>query len=461
MASRIKLTFLDSNPAGANDNDGFKIYRDVGTDPCPAVDASGNTVANPATLVYTSAPADITAGTGYVDWEDSDVVGGTPYHYRASFTRGSEESFSLEVGPVEVASINDLGYPNGSPSHTSGVANYVTTEPILHFDARAEWLKHGAGYVYSNGEHFINRAPTYSVPGSGFGDVGATSNASYSKSVIEYTGTDTSRPTVPVVGELPTNTANWNGANFTGTNGYMDSLQFRALLMDEGVTSFSVVAPSLTGDGAGNAYRLGMPHTQVNNSHYYLTAPGYNNWTTFSYTDPRNSDFKVRYWSNRTVDHYVNLEDHFNTTEYDTFKAYPGLGVSIGYTAVAKDNIWSDANALSTPELRESDIAGGVQNDLSIVVSNIKPDGRQRVWVNGVLLHDRSVMQNVGINAGIQPLPLLTKYIGWGVYQMTKAEQLFFPKSLDAAEFQMVTAYLESRYATWLYPQAPYSNIFA
>jgi hypothetical protein len=463
MASRIKLTFLDSNPAGANDNDGFKIYRGIGADPCPNVDANGDTVANPATLIYTSVPADITAGTGSVDWEDPDVVGATSYHYRASFTRGAEESFSTEVGPVSVASINDLGYPNGTPSHTSGVPNFVTTEPIVHFDAGAELLSHGPGYVYANGEHFINKPATYSTPGTGFGDVGAMSSAVYSKSIIAYTGTDTARNPVSVVGELPSNTPNWNSPNFTGTNGYMDSEGCYAFAMDEGVTSFHVVAPSLTGTGAGNAYKLGATHTDGHGAHYYYTTGGSNPWANGNAaTAPRSSDFGVHYWSSRLN---VNLDDHFDSSgtalgQYGTgWAPYPNLGLTIGYGATAKDNSWFIEAGLATPELRLS--SPPVQNDLSIVVSIIKPDGRQRAWVNGAKLMDRPVMQNVGFNVGKQPLPMLTPKVGWGLYQGTKAEQLYFPKSLDSAEFQMVISYLEAKYDTWTHTQQAYSGVFA
>ena len=169
--SRIRLTFTDDNN-GANDNDGYKVYRNIGSDPCPGgvIDATK--------LIHTHTSP--TTGAS-VQFTDMTASSGNNYFYRVSFTRGVDEALSPNVvGPVDFPAADSLGYPNNVPSHTSGVTNFITTEPILHLDAAEEHTLLGGYNSYTG--NLTNLADSYPLNIAGTG-----SQAHFTLSLEEFT----------------------------------------------------------------------------------------------------------------------------------------------------------------------------------------------------------------------------------------------------------------------------------
>jgi hypothetical protein len=150
----IKLTFSDDNGAkdgssSDSDNTGYAIYRREGADPGNDALYRIHTNNNP------------TPGVGTITYEDSDVSVDKSYFYRIENIRGSETALGPLIGPINAPNLTGLGYPGNTPSHTDGVTNYISTEPLIHYDAWKEMALHGEDYKYLPGEYIKNQPNTY------------------------------------------------------------------------------------------------------------------------------------------------------------------------------------------------------------------------------------------------------------------------------------------------------------
>lgn len=169
MATNITLTFADDNPAGTNNNDGWRVYRieqSDGTDPCPDTYIDGDLEGYPIPVEQRRVAHEHGQGhqnpdgKGEITFVDDTVLPGKRYFYRPSFYRnaagdpGMDGEPTIEavyriapIGPIAVPSAAGLGYPYNIPSDTSGVAHYATVEPIIHFKAEEELNIHGPGLL--------------------------------------------------------------------------------------------------------------------------------------------------------------------------------------------------------------------------------------------------------------------------------------------------------------------------
>tara|TARA_A100001037_G_scaffold99310_1_gene90622 strand:+ start:1143 stop:2336 length:1194 start_codon:yes stop_codon:yes gene_type:complete len=122
-----------------NDNPtGTKIERTEGfpfghaNAPTPVEVANGNTGGLDPEL----------SGVGAGSYADTTISGDTSYAYRVSTLKGAEVATSIAT-PLEYIydSVNDLGYPGGSPETTSQYT--ISTTPFLHLDMN----RSSTGYV--------------------------------------------------------------------------------------------------------------------------------------------------------------------------------------------------------------------------------------------------------------------------------------------------------------------------
>lgn len=134
--SYVTLSFDDPNPAGANDNDGYKIYRALGEDP---YDTTTSTWKGSADLLKSasSSDADWVSGVTTIEYTDNTALLGSGYFYRIEFTRSSDSSSHVGdvYGPVVPSPPYQLGYPNSIPSNNGEVPNFIDEEPLFHFAA--------------------------------------------------------------------------------------------------------------------------------------------------------------------------------------------------------------------------------------------------------------------------------------------------------------------------------------
>ena len=134
-SAKITLSFSELNQ-GTGENDSYNVYRAAGQDPCP------NNTVDLSNLIDTKT----SAGGGTFTYVDTSVAIGTPYFYRLSTVRGSEEVLGNLIGPLISRSSNDLAYPGG-PNSSTGSPYYVTEQPLLHINADHEYKKYGE-FIY-------------------------------------------------------------------------------------------------------------------------------------------------------------------------------------------------------------------------------------------------------------------------------------------------------------------------
>jgi len=153
--AKVTIKFSDDNgdPAGGSspsDNDGYRIYRAANIDPGT----------DPTNLLHeeTNPPQ----GAGEITYVDTTLPVNLPHYYRLENVRGTETAVSPLVGPIVISDLDKLGYPENTPSHTDGVANFITVEPLVHIDAYAEMKRYGINYRYATGEGPKNLSKRYS-----------------------------------------------------------------------------------------------------------------------------------------------------------------------------------------------------------------------------------------------------------------------------------------------------------
>lgn len=139
--TEIQLSFNSPNKvtSSANNATGYKIYRNIQSDPCPGG------VIDPTKEIATGS----LSGTNPLTYSDTDTTVSVAYFYRVSWLRGSEEVLGELVGPLMIGSLYELGYPNNVPSNTSGNPNFLNIEPLVHYDATWEYNIGGARSINS------------------------------------------------------------------------------------------------------------------------------------------------------------------------------------------------------------------------------------------------------------------------------------------------------------------------
>ena len=444
MPSYIKVSFQDDNPAGANDNDGWKVYKNVGSDPCP------NGVIDPSKEVYHETSP--TPGTGVVEYTDVNVAANNSYYYRASFTRGADEALNTlgPVGPITLANVDDLGYPNNLPSNTSGVAFTADVEPMFHFDAQREHTLHGNGFVYSTVDTTLNRPLSYPTA-DGF-NVKPGANASRALHIQEWDSPNNPTGTpIPVVSDHPNGVSPFywaatyyptgNAPNYLWnepTRPYDNMAWF-----DLGTTCIDVILPIInntTYDYWGTS-RSNMFQGQS------TLAGGYDVWL---YSDLKNLGAGNVTSPGKGKD--IGLFHPGTTAACLGAQIYNGKTVSFCGEAATK------GGALGTPLP-----ASTADGDMSVVVSRVMPDSSQKIWVDGSKELDRGPTTHVdGNGAGpFTPMPGI-KFAnnGWSpMYGMsTKIESLIFPEALTNADIQRVISYIYDRYDGYVSAPQPYTG---
>ena len=325
MPAQVTIQFEDTNPNGAASEDGYFVWRAVGTDPVP------NLASPPNTDFETVQGA--TSGSGStINYVDNQILPNKQYFYRLGFYRGgapspqpnnvADLSIGNAIGPILVPDGSHLGYPNNSPDHNSGVQNVANTEPLYHFDARQFAIERnwdpatvGSSSLYdmipptlAGGTRLENKADTYSSAGGNFvGDV-ETTQASLKKDLYLWRGEDNTKPLIPVLGDRNT-TYNWPHYRQTNWHALMPGLRahfgsngptLQSIWFDEGITFFMVSSPSGS-IGSSNASR--RPGSTANHDATGSSQMG------FATAGPGGSNLD-RYWSNQAV---ANIDDHMDT----------------------------------------------------------------------------------------------------------------------------------------------------
>ena len=454
MPTYIKLTFQDDNPLGANDNDGWRVYRNIGSDPCPGG------VIDPAKKVH----EDMTPipGIGPVEYIDTNVSANNPYFYRASFLRSGVEAINTigAVGPILLGDINDLGYPNSLPSDASGVAFTSNIEPLYHLDSQKEKNIRGIGHLYTTSDTTNNRPGSYpELDGfhMGPGNVLATTKANHLiawDSPNNPTGT-----TIPVLTDDPSG----NGVHYwaekflpiASSINYLigdQSLSYQnSLVFDQGTTCIDVVMPVLHNTAYGGVYK-----TWSSNASALYQGECYPNGTYPAYL-----------WSDILAQGVGNLTGSSTGTahalgyEANITVAAQALGARIqGYNKISGFRGYNLAvggfPAVSLP-------ANFEDGDLNVLVSRILPDGSQKVWCNGAKVIDNAPSTYPdGVGGTATPMP--TAICGVGSFGYTygmcsRAEGMMFPGALDNLDLQKVIAYINGRYAGYITTPGTYAGM--
>jgi hypothetical protein len=451
--SRIRLTFTDDN-SGANENDGYKVYRNIGSDPCPGgvIDASKlyhthNTPTTGSDVQYT----DMSAGPG------------TPYFYRASFTRGSDEVLSPNViGPVAFPSADALGYPYNVPSNQSGVAHFIDTEPLLHIDAEKNLIEWGYNDITST---VVNSASSYNL-----GVKGPGAAANHQLSVLEFDAGGT-QSAIPVVGYDPTFTHYW-ARNHQSTDNLADlgnHLGFtgnKHIVMDDGTTEVSVMT-SATGPINPYGTPTGTSFVQ-NHSHHKL----FKGMISYAHTD------MVWSWKNKAQ--WVNPDPQpwmvpYANPYYMGANKHQNASFSIGLDKIYGYAFNNPDNDAALPVL-------GTQSHwherLHVIVSRIMPDGSQKVFVNGDLILETTGARktsatgyywddntNAAVNLGqTVDYNFYPTIIAGGAGEVlygsaNRAESIFVPKAISNEEILRLIAYAQDKFDGYLSTQSSYIGL--
>ena len=492
MPAQVTIQFEDTNPDGANSEDGYFVWRAIADDPVP------NLSSPPATAHATVQGATSGSG-GIISYVDNTILPNRQYFYRIGFYRGgganpqpltvSDLAIGNAIGPILVPDNDHLGYPNNSPDHNSGVANVVDTEPLYHFDARQFAIERnwdpttvGSSSLFdmitptvAGGTRIENKADTYSNANGNFiGDVEVTS-AGNKKDLYLWHGEDPAKPLIPVLGDRNTS-FNWpiqrhNSFKFhqTGLRAHFgsDGPNVESIFFDEGITFFAVSSPSGS-IGSSNASRR-----PGNTPNYTNTAGG----SAFGYATggPVGSSLDW-YWSTKQV---ANIDDHtasgrssawehclggdgYNNSGLIHQSSVPNKAWTLPFTA---QHAWPEEyyNTGSNPTTapRNLSITAGI-------MSGYPEPGKSRLWINGgagsqndnpIVKTEWNQVQFTNNSGNVTgPMPNFNADLGFDGAHRVTAEILFFPKALSVAEFSAVTSYLQSRWSDYLNPQGMYNN---
>lgn len=388
--AKITIKFSDDNgdTAGGSspsDNTAYRIYRKADADP-------SNDSAN---LLYenTSPPQ----GTGVITFVDDGTNGTAPsvntrYYYRVENVRGTTTALSALIGPIVVSDLDRLAYPENKPSDTDGVANYITVEPIVHYDATAEIKKHGDGYLYPRGSYFNNLSKRFSGLDHSFGGGGV------------HLGLD---------GVTPELRCHDSGTGYSGiTLGVRDyslfSAQFKDALgidqdvdprvvFDNGACCF-IISPSISSHSTGTSYH--MQHAGQHRSHRIFTCniggrqtndvdPLLKIHKTLKYSDGQPWSDPEPWQNNPNPDDpgwYPRGTVYQRSNIVLDYGFYPRGGVSNGIRGafhVSKGGFYPLAeNAYTVPWSSNTDLWQTPK--INVICRRIYPNGEYDFFVNGV-----------------------------------------------------------------------------
>lgn len=232
----IKITIYDGFEE-ANDNDKFKVYRKADEDPYDVSTQSFKSGVD-------SFEGNTSAGLGSIQWTDPNASLDTNYYYRFSLLRtasNSESSPSTVVGPLNLNKINQLAYPSRVPSpSTSGLTNFIDTDPWLHVDAKYEADTKGVGHTYDDntGDGIQNLG----LPDINMASGSGGSGYSGSQMLIDYVDPSGTNHGIPIIGSsnhavVPNFRTGWSSYYNSGWDNGSRSFQF-----NEGLTVISLCA---------------------------------------------------------------------------------------------------------------------------------------------------------------------------------------------------------------------------
>lgn len=452
--SRVRLTFTDDNH-GANEADGYKIYRKVGSDPCPGG------VIDPSNLHETV--AGITTGSE-VQWTDMTADPSTNYFYRASFYRGSDESLSqMAVGPIVFPSADDLGYPNNSPAHDSGVQNFMSVEPIYHLAADKMHSRYGVGPLNNGMDNEANSYDQFRAKAKIY-----ASEEEHIK-MWDKGGTMAAIPVMEMDDDAFTSWASRASSHFSG-NQVIDrgvcatsSGGCNIGVFDQGYTFISVFKgresygtaylPSNSGDWMSNysaqtdMYSRLQSHWTFSNSVNMSdgqpwTHPAMPAWQS----DPSNHHDYSNSWFTGTAAISLTRQSHYLLFDY---------------------------SGTRTAEIPDS----YNRSDLILKVDHVDPDGSHRIFYNGTLAADwqgtpiLSATANLDTAVGYVPVdfkayPMYDFTNNQNIHDSTplrgqcmRVEQLLTRTKLSNEDLLRVVAYLNDKYDGYLATQSNYAGL--
>lgn len=448
--SRVRLTFTDDNH-GANEADGYKIYRKVGSDPCPGG------VVDPANLHETV--AGITTGSE-VQWTDMQADASTNYFYRASFYRGTDESLSqMSVGPVIFPSADDLGYPNNSPAHDSGVQNFMSVEPIYHLAADKMHSRYGVGPLNSGCD---NEANSY--------DQFRAKTKPYASQVehIKMWDKGGTLSAIPVM-EMDDSQSTWNArasSHFAGDQVIDRGVCATATagcnigVFDQGYTFINVFKGKEV-YGTQNPAHDWMANTSGHTDMYSRVQTSWKYSTSLNMSDGQPwTHPAMPAWQSDPSNHY-DYSDHW----YTSTKA-------MSLTQQTNYKMWdySHSRSVGIPDISN-------KTDLILKIDHVEPDGTHRIFYNGVLAADWQGTPTVNANAvqdesvgyvsvPFKIYPMYDFTNNQNIYDSTplwgscmRVEQLLTRTKLSNEDLLRVVAYLNDKYDGYLSTQSNYVGL--
>ena len=483
--TRVVLRFLDENDVGANDNLGYRVYRKEFEDPCP------NGVPDP--VYFRKQVSPVPEGKQEIEYIDDDnIEEGKSYYYRISFTRGSgvnfEEAMSRNViGPVVVRSAYSLAYEGTIPGPNSGVPNFTSLAPLLHYDAEQEMIDLGYDYEYKTTEYIKNRSTKYDISANTGGQFHLEYWNKYS-----FEGAAQSTDKVWLQNDNINITYNKDIGAVYNTNQVESSIISKweepdefigNIIFDQGCVSFMVLGGAC--QHSSRPESLGEPYSFHHGNSFAGTLFFSNNRVSFNtnlYDGKFNEDGSPKVnqnWANRWSDgkkwqHPSPLFD-----QHDPARPYsmcPGISHASlpyslgGYINAGKIYNYLYSGADSRSISRNASITSeGAIDSLHLFVKVIYPDGSSSVYQNGkLLIHEDEPLKAYGVipeNGYIENLGLAQagEEFSIGVYPMMStrqsismfgagvanfAEAIFYPEKISTEDFFRCIAYFQDKYQT-------------
>lgn len=478
--TRVVLNFYDDNDAGANDNLGYRIYRKEFQDPCP----DNLPVAN--TLIHTEST--VPEGKQTLEFIDEQVDEGKTYFYRISFTRGIGSSFEEVVsrnaiGPIVVKSAYNLAYPGTIPGPNSGVPNYTSIAPIVHYDAFDEMSRLGYDYEYKEQEYIQNLSKEYDIKVKGYKTADKAFHLEYWN---KYSREGASQSLDIVWMREDSYWYNYNdqiNASFNASDieekikqKWSDPDDFSGnIIFDQGIVSFFVVggASQHITDPVGS----GRPHSFSNGNSFERTGFFSNNTVSINTNlyDGENQDEnpnKANKWSDGKYWVHPNpigeMHDPVSPNSLAPGISFDNISFSLGFSM----NSGAVYNYLSIgSDSRSFNPVGiaGEKDALHLFAKVVYPDGSSSLYQNGkLLIHeeaplkifgeiptngyiDKAGLGVAGEEKSIDIYPMVTfrkpiTMLTMGVANV--AESILYPEKLSLEDFMRCIAYFQDKYQT-------------
>ena len=478
--TRVVLNFYDDNDTGANDNVGYRIYRKEFQDPCP----DNLPVANALIHSENTVPE----GKQTLEFVDDTVEEGKTYFYRVSFTRGIGVSFEEVVsrnaiGPIVVKSAYNLAYPGTIPGPDSGVPNYTSIAPIVHYDAFDEMSRLGYDYEYKEQEYIQNLSKEYDIKVRGYRDSNKVFHLEYWN---KYSNEGANQSLDIVWMREDSYWHNYNDllpASFNVSDieekikqKWIEPDDFSGnIIFDQGIVSFFVVGGSSQHISKPTSH--GQPYSFSHGNSFQAT--GFFSKNTVSINtnlyDGVNQDQnpnKANRWSDGKYWIHPNpIEGMADPVSPNSLA--PGISISnvdfnLGFSMNSGAvynylSIGSDERGFNTVNI------SGDKDALHLFVKVVYPDGSSSLYQNGkLLIHeeaplkifgeipangyiDQAGLRTAGEEAGIDVYPMLTfrkpiNMLTMGVANI--AESILYPEKLSLEDFMRCIAYFQDKYQT-------------